>query len=102
MKNLVKTLALSTIILMMTACASKNNQTNRNNQEPSGKRGGPPSFSQLIEEMDSNKDGKIAEIEVKGQLKNDFSKIDSNNDGYISKEEFERRSKPQRGEPQRR
>jgi Ca2+-binding EF-hand superfamily protein len=47
-----------------------------------------PTFEQLVEKLDSNKDGKIAESEVKGPLKNNFSEIDTNKDGFISEAEF--------------
>jgi Ca2+-binding EF-hand superfamily protein len=39
-------------------------------------------------------DGKLSEKEAKGPLKRDFDKIDSNEDGFISKEELEKAPKP--------
>jgi Ca2+-binding EF-hand superfamily protein len=38
--------------------------------------------------MDANKDGKLDITEVKGRLKEQFSSIDSNKDGFITAEEF--------------
>ncbi len=102
MKNLVKTLALGSIIFLMMACASKKDQSSTNMQGPKGQQEGPPNSSKILEEMDANKDGKIAEIEAKGPLKDDFSKIDSNGDGFISKEELQKGTKPKRSRPQRR
>ncbi len=57
----------------------------------------PPTFAALIKEMDANEDGKLAEDELKGPLKEDFAKIDTDEDGYITKEEFNKAPKPKRG-----
>ncbi|WP_159023875.1 EF-hand domain-containing protein [Formosa sp. L2A11] len=54
----------------------------------------PPTYAKLIKEMDVNDDGKLEESEVKGPLKDDFSKIDTDEDGYISEKEFEDAPKP--------
>ena len=43
--------------------------------------------------MDANKDGKISIIEAKGPLKQDFTQIDSNKDGFLSKEELTKTKK---------
>jgi len=56
----------------------------------------PPTFSEMLEQMDANEDGKLAEDEVKGPLKEEFSTIDTDEDGYISEEEMENAPKPQR------
>ena len=58
----------------------------------------PPTFKKLLEEMDSNEDGKLSKKEIKGPLKDDFNKIDSDEDGFISKKEFEKAPKPKRKE----
>ncbi len=47
-----------------------------------------PTYAKLIEEMDANKDGKLAKDELKGRLKENFSKVDANEDGFITEEEF--------------
>lgn len=57
----------------------------------------PPTFAELIKEMDANEDGKLAKDELKGPLKENFSKIDTNEDGYITEEEFDEAPKPKRG-----
>ncbi|PKG51360.1 YHYH protein [Olleya sp. 1-3] len=74
------------------------------NGQPNG-QGERPNPSQIIEQMDANNDGKLSVNEAKGPLKEDFSKIDSNSDGFITKEEIEKASKsrvqrPQGGRPQ--
>ena len=40
--------------------------------------------------MDKNGDGKISSDEAQGQLKNNFDRIDTNDDGFIDREELEK------------
>ncbi|RAJ16880.1 EF-hand domain-containing protein [Olleya aquimaris] len=58
----------------------------------------PPTFSQLLKEMDKNEDGKLSVDEIKGPLKEDFDKIDTDEDGFISEKEFKKAPKPKRRE----
>jgi len=58
----------------------------------------PPTFKQLLKEMDANEDGKLSKKEVKGPIKEEFDKIDTNEDGFITKKELEKAPKPQRKE----
>lgn len=95
MKNTVKSMALLAITLVIVSCGSQ--QTSNQNQRSSGQGKGAPSFSKILEEMDTDGDGKISESEAKGPLKNDFSTIDSDSDGYITESEMENAPKPQRG-----
>ena len=53
----------------------------------------PPTFSVLLEKMDTDKDGKLSAKEVKGPLKDHFTKADANEDGFISEEEFKKMPK---------
>ncbi len=50
---------------------------------------GRPSFSQLLDMMDSNKDGKLSKPETKGPLSEDFDRVDINKDGFIKEEELQ-------------
>lgn len=56
----------------------------------------PPTYAELLKEMDANEDGKLAKDELKGPLKDDFAKIDTDEDGFISEEEFKNAPKPER------
>ncbi|WP_298497704.1 EF-hand domain-containing protein [uncultured Algibacter sp.] len=77
------------IVLMITNNFYGQSQNQRDRKEP-------PTFKQLLEEMDANEDGKLSKKEIKGPLKNDFTKIDTDEDGFISKKEFVNAPKPQR------
>ncbi|MGJ8593422.1 MAG: EF-hand domain-containing protein [Aquaticitalea sp.] len=54
----------------------------------------PPTFSELLKEMDKNEDGKLSKAEVKGPLKEEFSTVDTDEDGFISEAEFKKAPKP--------
>ncbi|MCL7762695.1 EF-hand domain-containing protein [Polaribacter sp. Z014] len=56
----------------------------------------PPTFAKLLKEMDANEDGKLAKDELKGLLKDNFSKVDTDEDGFISEKEFKNAPKPER------
>ena len=58
----------------------------------------PPTFSELLKEMDKNEDGKLSKVELKGPLKENFSKVDLDEDGFITEEEFKKAPKPKRRE----
>lgn len=57
----------------------------------------PPTFKELIKEMDANEDGKLSKNELKGPLKENFAKVDTDEDGFITEEEFKKAPKPKRG-----
>ncbi len=58
-------------------------------QQRGGEQKAPPTYAELVKELDANEDGKLEESELKGPLKDDFAKIDTDEDGYISEEEFD-------------
>lgn len=72
-----------------------------NRRADRGDRQGPPSVDEIFK-MDANNDGKLSETEVTGRLKENFDKIDSDKDGFITKEEFENAPRPERGQRKRR
>lgn len=91
-----KTLKLGLVligIVLFASCKSSEAEKNGTSQR---QRGGQPNLEQLLEEMDSNKDSKLSKSEVKGPLANDFSKIDTDDDGFLSEEELENAPKPER------
>jgi Ca2+-binding EF-hand superfamily protein len=57
----------------------------------------PPTYAKLLEKMDANEDGKLSKEEVKGPLKDMFADIDTDENGFISEEEFKKAPKPKRG-----
>jgi len=61
----------------------------------------PPTYSELLKELDKDEDGKLAKAELKGPFKDDFAKLDADEDGFLSKEEFEKAPKPERKERKR-
>jgi Ca2+-binding EF-hand superfamily protein len=59
------------------------------------KRKEPPTFKELLKEMDKNKDGQLSKAEVKGPLKEIFTEIDTDEDGFISEKELKDAPKPE-------
>jgi Ca2+-binding EF-hand superfamily protein len=82
-KTVVLTFGLIVLISNSSFGQSKNRQEKT-----------PPTFSELLKQMDKNEDGKLSQDEIKGPLVKEFSKIDSNEDGFISEKEFNKAPKP--------
>ncbi|MEQ8416635.1 MAG: hypothetical protein RIB71_19290 [Imperialibacter sp.] len=109
MNIIVKSFAVGAIALATVACASQKKQASTDkqsaprqqagSQQGGRQQGGPPSFSQLLTEMDANKDGKLAKSEVKGPLIDNFSKIDADNDAFLTEAELKNAPRPQRNGP---
>lgn len=96
-------------LMFLGACNSSKKTAESEYREPGstsqrggGDRKGPPDAAQAIAQMDANSDGKLSIDEVKGRLKDDFTKVDSNGDGFVTKAELES-AKPKGGggRPQR-
>lgn len=56
----------------------------------------PPTFKELIKEMDADENGKLSKDELKGPLKENFAKVDADEDGFITEEEFKKAPRPKR------
>ncbi|MFB9053660.1 EF-hand domain-containing protein [Formosa undariae] len=63
-----------------------------------GDRKEPPIAEELIQKMDANEDGKLSEDEIKGPLKEHFSDIDTDEDGFLTLKELKEAPKP-KGKP---
>ncbi|ANH59841.1 MULTISPECIES: hypothetical protein [Dokdonia] len=79
-----------TLGIVSVSCA----QGQRNND-----RKEPPTFAQLLKDMDANEDNKLDKSEIKGPLKEAFKEVDTNEDGFITEKEFKKAPKPKRREP---
>lgn len=91
MKKTVITLALAAMAMVAVSCASQ-----KKKPETSKKRNGQgPDITRLLAEMDSNADGKLSKSEAKGPFLNNFGKIDTNKDGFLSREELANAPKPE-------
>ena len=100
-RNLKLVITIMTIALFAscksTSEAESASKTSQSTNKTSERRqGGQPNVEQLIAQMDANKDGKLSKTEVNGPLKNDFSKIDTDNDGFITEAELKNAPKPER------
>ncbi|GAA5222010.1 EF-hand domain-containing protein [Membranihabitans marinus] len=94
MKNILFFL-IAGLSIILTSCGSQKETTSNQSQAQRGNRQGPPSVEDIFK-MDSNEDGKLSKEEVEGPLLEKFSTIDTNNDGYISKEELQNAPRPER------
>jgi Ca2+-binding EF-hand superfamily protein len=102
MKKLIFNYFVGCILLFFIGCKSEKNiseqyiNENLKNMEgkPFIKRGKRPVYSDLLSRLDTNNDQKISAQEVKGPLKIHFSKIDSNQDGFITETEFKNAPPP--------
>lgn len=91
-----KIIKATTVIgaLLFLCTLNLNAQSSKNTER--GKK--PPTFKQLLKEMDTDEDGKLSKSEIKGPLKEGFEKVDTDEDGFITEEEFKKAPKPKRRE----
>ncbi|WP_452229881.1 EF-hand domain-containing protein [Lacinutrix sp. MEBiC02404] len=88
----MKRSTFKTIVLVfgLTVCMSNSSFAQSQNRQQKT----PPTFSELLKELDANDDGKLSEEELKGPLKDNFDKVDTDEDGFITEEEFDKAPKP--------
>ena len=80
--------------VLFTTLAFGQRPDNNNGERPNG----PPSIEKIFQDLDTDKDEKISLKEAKGPLQKDFSTVDTNEDGFITKEELKKAPKPKRRE----
>lgn len=58
---------------------------------PGGNRGGggKPTFDRLLKAFDKNADGALAGTEVPGRMWDRLSRADANDDGFVTRQEFD-------------
>ena len=95
-RNTFKTAVLVFGIALFMSNSSLGQSENRTDRKK------PPTFKQLLKDMDANEDGKLSKKEVKGPLKDHFTKVDADEDGFITEEEMKKAPKPKRQEPPKR
>ncbi|MEM7380119.1 MAG: EF-hand domain-containing protein [Bacteroidota bacterium] len=83
-------------LLMSTSMAygQSTEQERQNNRRPS--------LDQLFADLDENEDDKLSKTEIKGPLKRDFDKFDTDEDGYLTREELKKAPKPEGRRPRNR
>jgi len=90
----MKKLAFILTILFFASCNSSSIQETENQHRER------PSASQIIQEFDSNNDGKLSVEELNGgPIAQDFQKLDNNQDGFLSEKELENAPKPPKNNP---
>jgi len=103
-RTTVKIVLFLFITMLSISCKTKAQSTDTNGEKREQKRpNGPrPSVKEIFAKLDTNKDEKLGKAEVKGPLQRDFKKIDSNGDGFITKQELANAPKPNRQSPPKR
>ena len=87
--NTFKTVVLGVGTIIITNLSYGQSQDRQERKEP-------PTFKELLKEMDKNEDGQLSKDEVKGPLKENFTEIDTNEDGFITEKELKDAPKPER------
>ena len=98
----ITTLSISCKTKAQTTDTNVQKSEQRQERAQRGEKGQRPNPAEMFIQMDANKDGRLSKTEVKGPLQKDFSKIDTNGDGFITKEELEKAPKPNRQGPPKR
>ena len=84
---------LKSVAIAVVFCIAFVGMSNAQSSEKKEKRE-RPTFAMLLEKMDENEDGKLSKAEVKGRLEKRFNAIDTNEDRFMSEEEFKKCASP--------
>ena len=85
------------LFVVVTALILVSNNTLFAQPPGGGEKRTPPTTDEIFEKFDANKDDLLSKDEIKGPLKDNFDTIDTDDDGFISREELDNAPKPQRG-----
>jgi Ca2+-binding EF-hand superfamily protein len=93
-----KTFLSLAILVSVLSCKStqETSKPETTSQRTSTEQSGRSNPEEMFTKMDTNTDGKLSKEEVKGPLAEKFSEIDTNKDGFISKDELKNAPKPDR------
>lgn len=72
----------------------------RGGDHAGNQRKGPPSPKAMLERFDQNGDQKLSKSETKGPIANDFDKLDTNEDGFLTADELSKAKPPKRKKKQ--
>lgn len=92
-KNKMKIGAIAAGLVVIVSCGSAKEQTEETPQQVQREQ---PSVIEILTDMDEDKDGRISESEAKGPVKDDFYRIDTDRDGFLSVDELKNAPKPER------
>lgn len=93
-KNSIKALAIIGITFGTFCSGIAQNSSQMDGKKMPPRDGQRPTFEALLEKMDKNKDLSLSLDEVEGPLQDQFTVLDTNKDGLLSKEEFEKAPPP--------
>lgn len=100
--SIIKITIITTLVLLFAACSKKTTaveaDTEPRSERKEGRqpRGERPQFTDLLTKLDANNDGKLSESEAQGRMKENFSTIDADSDGFITEAEFKNAPAPPR------
>lgn len=93
-KNMMKVGIVIVGLTAVTACGTSKNEIQ---EEPTQRRTEQPSVIEMLTDMDQDKDGQLSFDESKGPIKENFTQIDTDGNGFLTVEELKNAPKPEKG-----